>query len=271
MDTNISTMLALSVYSKIMKIDWNYTIYLPKGYKLQENYSKKYPVIYLLHGSYGNHRNLVERFPINDQIDDLINQGKLPECIVVFPDGFNSFYVNGPGFNMEDAFLKDLIPTIEKNYRVSVKKEDRIIGGISMGGYGAARFALKKPELFNTALLISPAVWETRKEGEVCYDWHIFVDSDNKFSQEAWAKEHPLSYLEQYKKANSPVNFFIISGKSDQVVPYSTVENFSNKLEKYAYVNLKFEDKGVHEWAFWQGATKQALKYAGKVLYTKLV
>lgn len=268
-DINVSTVLALSFYSKTMRIDWNYSIYLPEKYELQENCHKKYPIIYLLHGAYGNHRNLVERFPIQNQIDDLIKRRKLPECIVVFPDGFNSFYVNGPGFNMEDAFLKDLIPIIEKSYRVSSRKEDRIIGGISMGGYGAARFALKNPELFNTALLISPAVWETRVQGDVCYDWHVFVGNDNKFSQEVWSMKHPLSYLEYYKEANSPVNFFVISGKNDQQVLYNTVQKFSKKLNKYANVSLKFDVNGTHEWPFWERATKQALEFAGRNLENK--
>ncbi|MBP5159159.1 MAG: hypothetical protein ILP10_02550, partial [Lachnospiraceae bacterium] len=101
-----------TLYSEVLKLDWNYSIYLPRGYDLEENSKREYPVIYFLHGAYGNHRNFVERIHMNRMLE------KFVDVIGVFVDGFNSFYIDGPGVAMESAVIKDLIPKIERMYRV---------------------------------------------------------------------------------------------------------------------------------------------------------
>ena len=171
-------------------------------------------MIYLMHGVGGHQLNMIERFSTPDILNKLIGEGKLPECIVVFIDGYNSFYYDGPGLAMETAIIQDLIPFIDANYNTLATKEGRMIGGISMGGYGAARFALKYPEMFSTALLLSPAVWQNA-QGNVCSSLHLF----NNFDQATWDAEHPLAFLDSYAETNSPVNFYVIHGTEDVVCP----------------------------------------------------
>ena len=72
-------------------MDWNYDVYLPAGYNPKS--SKRYPVLYMLHGIYGNHRNLLERFNSQQILDGEIHRCN-KKMIVVFVDGFNSFYIN---------------------------------------------------------------------------------------------------------------------------------------------------------------------------------
>lgn len=55
-----SQVVTTTMYSKKLHMDWNYDVYLPAGYNPKS--SKRYPVLYMLHGIYGNHRNLLERF-----------------------------------------------------------------------------------------------------------------------------------------------------------------------------------------------------------------
>ena len=260
--------LAPTLYSETLKLDWNYTIDLPRGYDDPANASKPSPVIYLLHGAVGNHRNLVERFSTPEIMDTLIENGQMPEAIVVFPDGFNSYYIDGSALDMESAFINDLFPTIESLYRADAAKEGRIIGGISMGGYGAARFALKYPELFSAALLISPAVWAEPTRGNDLYDnWHVFPEGDANFSQSVWESFYPASYLEDYTAKNSPVSFYVISGDADTTVDISEVQNFYNQLLTVAPdAQLSVEPDGVHAWTFWEPAAPKALEFAGSVL-----
>ena len=211
--------------------------------------------------------------PTVEQIQDavehtLIENGQMPEAIVVFPDGFNSYYIDGPALDMESAFINDLFPTIESLYRADTSKEGRIIGGISMGGYGAARFALKYPELFSAALLISPAVWAEPTKGNDLYDnWHVFPEGDANFSQSVWESFYPASYLEDYTAKNSPVDFYVISGDADTTVDISEVQNFYDQLITVAPdAQLSVEPEGVHAWTFWEPATTKALEFAGSVL-----
>ena len=253
------------LYSPALKLDWNYTAYLPASYD-EGNTTQKYPVIYLLHGAYGNHTNMQERFSTSDIMNELIGAGKMPEAVVVFVDGFNSYYVDGPAFAMETALIEDLIPYIEEKYHGMGTKEGRIIGGISMGGYGAARYAMKYPEYFSAALLLSPAVWEDATGTGSVSGWHIFVDENNQFSQAAWAANHPLVYKDSYLEANSPVNFYIVHGDKDTTVLPAAVSAFYEQLSEFApatYVNYA---GGTHAWATWSATTRIALEYAGSLL-----
>ena len=253
------------LYSPALKLDWNYTAYLPASYD-EDNTNQAYPVIYLLHGAYGNHTNMQERFSTSDIMNELIGAGKMPEAIVVFVDGFNSYYVDGPAFAMETALIEDLIPFIENKYHGMGTKEGRIIGGISMGGYGAARYAMKYPEYFSAALLLSPAVWENATGTGSVSGWHIFVDENNQFSQEAWAANHPLVYKDSYIEANSPVNFYIVHGDKDTTVLPAAVSAFYEELNEFApatYVNYA---GGTHAWTTWAATARMALEYAGSLL-----
>ncbi len=258
-------MVAPTLYSETLKLDWNFTAYLPASFD-EANTEQKFPVIYLLHGAYGNHRNLVERFSTKDIMDKLIAEGKMPEAVVVFVDGFNSYYVDGPAFAMESAIINDLIPYMEATYHGLGTKEGRVIGGISMGGYGAARFGMKYPELFGSVLMMSPAVWDDPAGQGSVSGWHVFVDDEAQFSADAWAKEHPLVYAEDYAAKESPVNFYVIHGTEDTTVVPEAVDTFVAKLSEIAPVEYVKEEGGIHAWTTWSGTTAKALEYVGALL-----
>ena len=82
----------------------------------------------------------------------------MPPAVVVLPSATTSWYVDRKE-PMETAFLKDLLPEVERRFRVINERMGRVIGGVSMGGYGALRFALKNPEMFASAALVSPAIY----------------------------------------------------------------------------------------------------------------
>ena len=152
------TVKATAFYTPTLGLDWNYDVYLPADY--DSNPNKTYPVVYMLHGLYGNHRNLLERFDSSAMLDEAIKTSG-QSAIVVFVDGFNSFYIDSAdrGLKMESAIMNDLVPYIESTYRVSKDRNDHAIGGISMGGYGAARFVLHHSDYFSKGILLSPSVW----------------------------------------------------------------------------------------------------------------
>lgn len=258
--TYAGTRKTLFWYSETLKQDCNYSIYLPASYNANDK-TQKYPVIYLMHGVGGHQLNMIERFSTPDILNKLIGNGSLPECIVVFIDGYNSFYYDGPGLKMETAIIKDLIPFIDNNYNTDATKAGRMIGGISMGGYGAARFALKYPEMFSAALLLSPAVWKNA-QGNACSSLHLF----NNFDQATWDAEHPVAFMNSYAAANSPVNFYVIHGTADTTVSPTDVEWFVENLKKVAPVEYVPYQDGIHAWTTWKVTCEEALKYAGTLL-----
>ena len=146
------------IKSAILNKEVHYSIFLPSDYYTSE---RAYPVTYLLHGYGDADDGWIQFGEVNRLADDAIKAGKIPPMIIVTPDGFTSFYINTADgkLNYEDFFIKELIPHIEKTYKVKAERKYRGIAGLSMGGYGALMYALKYPNLFAASAPLSAAVW----------------------------------------------------------------------------------------------------------------
>ena len=126
----------------------------------------RYPVLYFLHGLGQNEQTLFSTGGWS-VIEDLRRQHKIDDFLVVAPEGKRSFYVNSPGESVRysDFFLQEFIPYIESKYRVRPGRKGRAITGVSMGGYGALRFAFAHPEMFSAVSAQSAAlITQTPKE-----------------------------------------------------------------------------------------------------------
>ena len=133
-------------------------VYLPASYDEPENADKRYPWAIWLHGMNGSYRRFhTGAAPV---LDELRGDGAIPEMIVVaLSAGRRSVYFNGEqSGDYEDLVLHDLFDHIEEKYRVSKQRQHRAIMGISIGGFGAMRFALKYPDRFGAVAAHSSAV-----------------------------------------------------------------------------------------------------------------
>jgi len=132
-----------------------YDIYLPPSY--DRDGSRKYPVVYWLHGSGGFTPRILNT--LASRFDKAIRQGAIPDVIVVFADGLGeSLWVNSKDGSapVEDIVITELIPFIDASYRTIDHGDGRIIEGGSMGGYGAARLGFKYPERFAAVSMLNP-------------------------------------------------------------------------------------------------------------------
>ena len=147
------------VNSRILKQAVHYCVQLPPDYDTEASPPRRYPVLYFLHGLGQNEQTLFSTGGWS-VIEDLRRQHKIGDFLVVAPDGKRSFYINSPGdsFRYSDFFLEEFIPYIEKKYRVRPGRKGRAITGVSMGGYGALRFAFAHPELFSAVSAQSAAL-----------------------------------------------------------------------------------------------------------------
>jgi S-formylglutathione hydrolase FrmB len=116
-------------------------------------------VLYFLHGLGENEQTLFKTGGWN-LIEDLRQQHKVSDFLIVTPDAKASFYVNSAERKVRysDFFLQEFIPYVEANYRISRERKARAISGISMGGYGALRFAFANPEMFSAVSAQSAAL-----------------------------------------------------------------------------------------------------------------
>ena len=148
-----------TIHSKTLNAERPYTVYLPKSY--EDGTLKNYPVLYLLHGMYGNNTSWFNDMRVNDIMDQLTASGEAVEMIIVSPHaGGNpteeqNGYFNMPGWNYEDFFFEEFMPYIENKYRIIGDKGHRAVAGLSMGGGGTTGYAQKHPELFSSAYAMS--------------------------------------------------------------------------------------------------------------------
>ena len=128
--------------------EMKFAIQLPPSY--DSDAKRRFPAVYFLHGMFGSEREF-ERRGVAAAISKMRSDGLIGEFIIVSPAGENSFYVNAKnGIRYEDAVVQDLIPYIEKTYRIAPGSGNRAIQGISMGGFGALMIAFKHPEMFSS-------------------------------------------------------------------------------------------------------------------------
>ncbi|GAB2575819.1 esterase [Spirosoma areae] len=132
-------------------------VYTPPGYATMTD---KLPVLYLLHGGGDNDASWTTVGQANFILDNLLAEGKMKPMVVVMPAGHTS----KPGLAMgagpqqdpfAQDFLGDIIPYVEKHFRVSTGRNGRAIAGLSMGGIQTLNIALWHPDLFNDVVALS--------------------------------------------------------------------------------------------------------------------
>lgn len=156
-----SRMDCSALKSQILHRAVRYCVYIPSGYDAgaPPHPSKKYPVLYFLHGLGDNEQTLFNSGGWT-VLDDLRKQHRMGDFLIVAPEGRRSFYVNSADGTerYSDFFLQEFMPQIERKYRVRADRAGRAISGISMGGYGALRLGFAHPELFSAVSAQSAAL-----------------------------------------------------------------------------------------------------------------
>ncbi|NLV39496.1 MAG: esterase [Bacteroidales bacterium] len=156
--------------SEILKMNRRLTVYTPYGY--EKNSRTKYPVLYLLHGAGGDEEAWTSMGRAAQILDNLIEKGLAEPMIVVMPNGNPSQQaaqtLGLPTSNLnfrdpalQNAYVKSLceeiVPFIEKEYRVLAKPESRAIAGLSMGGGHTITATNLYPDMFDWICPLSAA------------------------------------------------------------------------------------------------------------------
>jgi len=145
-----------SIESHMLHRPVRYCVMLPSNY---EKETRKYPVLYFLHGL-GENEQALMRSGGWGLIEDLAREHKVGDFIMVAPEGRGTFFINSAdGHNRYSDFLiSEFLPFIEAHYRIIRTRKSRGVTGLSMGGYGALRLAFAHPELFGSVSAQSAAL-----------------------------------------------------------------------------------------------------------------
>ncbi len=146
------------------------SVYLPKDYT---GSSKKYPVIYYLHGFGGSS---VEVFSYRRLFDEWFDEHPDKRCIIVGVDGDNafggSFYANGPlSGRWEDFVTIEVVSCIDGKFRTLATPESRAITGFSMGGFGAVNIALRHPDTYSVLYAVGPGLFDESGLADAMKSW----------------------------------------------------------------------------------------------------
>jgi S-formylglutathione hydrolase FrmB len=173
----------------------SYCALLPPSY--DQRPGKRFPVLYFLHGLGDNHQSLINN-GIWNLIEDLQEQKKIGEFVVITPNAGRSFYVNSRNGRVryEDFLLREFIPGIEKRFRIGTTRNTRGISGISMGGYGALRLAFKYPRLFAAVSAHSPALIQEMPRGAESAGLGMFMGTSfgDPFDPAYWKNNTPFVF-----------------------------------------------------------------------------
>jgi len=205
-------------------------VYTPPGY--ENNPSKKYPVLYLLHGSSDTEETWTKVGRANFILDNLISEGKAKEMIIVMPYGRAYPTITKTGSlrdwpNLQEFkkdFFGNLMPFIEKNYRTINEKDSRAIAGFSGGGGTSLYFGLNNQDKFSYVVGFAPGMLKNE------------IDRNN-----AGAFENP-------EKTNKQLKLFWI-GVGTEDPTYGTIKNdYMTVLDAKKIKYESFFSDGGHTW-----------------------
>ena len=219
--------------SELLGLNRRLTVYTPYGY---ETSKAKYPVLYLLHGGGGDEEAWTSMGRAAQILDNLIEKGLAEPMIVVMPNGnagqqaactmglsVKEFPKTEANANLYvTSLVKEIIPYIEKNYRVIAKPEARAIAGLSMGGGHTISATTLFPGTFDYICPMSCGVSESD---------HLDAD------------------LQGIKKAGYKL-YWIGCGTADFAMPGSEVLN--EALTRNGMEHTFFTSDGGHEWKNWR-------------------
>jgi S-formylglutathione hydrolase FrmB len=258
-----------TLHSKLLNQDLAYGLYLPPSYAKGD---KKYPVLYFLHGLNENEKRWSTRGETDLALDRMIAEGKIGEFIVAVPYAATSFYTNAKGGRREpweDYIVQEFIPAVEGANRVNATRAARGISGISMGGYGALKIAMKHPEMFGSVSAHSPALIADLNHATVpgrslerfrtLFDQIFAINTDLTY----WDANNPLELVKDTAKLRN-MKIYADCGTEDDYGFYDGLKTFDQVLTKAAYPHEARLYPGDHGWDFAKKHTAESMLFHWK-------
>ncbi len=259
-----------TVNSAILHRPVKYTIYLPPEYDKNE---RSYPVVYLLHGFTDDNTGWLQFGEVNRYADKAIADGTIPPMIIVMPNADSSWYVNAYDGkeSYEDFFIKELMPAVEKTYRIKGEKRFRGVAGLSMGGYGTLIYALKYPHLFAAAAPLSAGVFDDSalvSMPDQSYE-NVLARVNGRGLKgiarlnKDWYDRSVLN-LVKTKSAEemSQVRYWIDCGDDDFLTKGNCLLHIALTDKKVPH-EFRVRD-GAHNWTYWRTGITDALQFIGQ-------
>jgi putative tributyrin esterase len=235
-------------YSPSLDRDMHYLVLLPHDYANGSSFA----VLYLLHGLYGDYQNWDTRTGIEGYAQTI-------SFLIVMPDADNSWYTNSasvPRDKFEDYITKDLISEIDAKYRTIREKRGRAIAGLSMGGYGAVKLAIRHPELFAFSGSLSGAFNAPRNLDRLRPEFGAKLVEVFGSAKNDARKQNDIFLL--LNTANEYPYFYLACGTADFFL--DTNRALAAQLSSQNVPHEYHETAGGHTWEYWDSALPALLQ-----------
>jgi enterochelin esterase-like enzyme len=254
----------LSLPSKILKSDRKYAIYLPPDYETSD---RSYPVLYLLHGSGDDQTGWVQFGEVLNITDKAIREGNATPMIIIMPDANTGRrgYFNDPkgDWNYEDFFFKELVPFVERKYRIKSDKRFRAVAGLSMGGGGSFVYALHHPEMFSSACPLSAATGPLTVDDARKQLLKINPNAADSTVTAYYNRQSVVALVnnvpDDQKKA---VRWYIDDGDDDFLYEGNCLVHIAMRKKEIPH-EFRIRDGG-HTWTYWRASLPEVLAFVSQ-------
>jgi S-formylglutathione hydrolase FrmB len=241
-----------------------YAIYLPDGY---EGGAARYPVLFLLHGLGGTENDWVTGGRLGPTLDGLIGAGAVPAMLVVAPGMGDSWYVDNPDPGgsgaAETAFLDDLVPWVDRTWRTQATRAGRAVAGLSMGGWGAMRFAMLRPELFAAAASLSGALVTEDWAATPAWDGYLSGAFGRPVDPARFRAASPFTLIPAFAAARPRPALYLTCGDDDELDLEEGNLLFHLALKRAGIESELRMTDGGHSWEVWARELDPVLRFIG--------
>lgn len=236
-----------------------FNVILPVGY---DQSVQRYPVLLLLHGLSGHYNDWVSNTNV------VLYARKYP-LIIVMPEGGNGWYTNGVATNdkWEDYIIKEVIAYVDGHYRTLPETRSWTVAGLSMGGYGAMKFALKYPGKFAVAASMSGALGAPEWKDSEMGTWQLVPLSLHAAFGPEGAPAHAansLPVLLDQAKGQLPF-LYLDCGTEDSLLEAN--RKFADLLQSKKIPHEYRERPGIHDWIEWEHQIREVLELIAEQLH----
>ena len=223
--------------------------------------SGPWPTLYLLHGFSGARNDWLKNCPV----EALATQYGVA---VIMPDGGNSFYLDNPetGTLCGEMIGRELVEVSRNMFNLSTQREDTILGGLSMGGYGAIRNGLKYRDTFSAVLAFSSALihnkyasGELRRNPDMPIPYGYYIHTFGPEESVPGSDRDPAFLAAEALREGLKPEIFLACGSEDFLFPNN--QEFHQALTDMGYLHTWWVESGVHDFDFWNRAIREGLAW----------
>jgi enterochelin esterase-like enzyme len=200
--------------------------------------------------------------------DKAISEGVATAMIIVMPDADTKQmgYFNMPDYAYEDFVFQELIPHVEKTYRVRSHKRFRAVAGLSMGGGGSFMYAMRHPDMFSSACPLSayvgPLTLEQSKNGMK----RTYPNVTDAQAETNFQNNNALNLLKTVKDEDmKSIKWYIDCGDDDFLYEGNSLMHI--ELRKKNITHEYRVRQGGHTWTYWREALPEVLKFVSNTFH----